>query len=301
MIYIKLLFTAFFWGGTFIAGKGLAGNVDPYCSAFLRFTVASFFLVILTRKLEGPLPGINRNQAVFIFLTGLTGIFAYNIFFFTGLTMINANRASLIIATNPIFISLASALFFKEKLTPVKVCGLILSVSGALVIISGGDLSQILKTGIGKGELAIFGCVLSWVSYSILGKPLMGSLSPLASVCYSSLAGTIMLFFPAVFKGLFVSLPGYGVLEWGSLFYLGFFGTVLGFLWYYQGIRSIGPMKAGIFINFVPVSAVILSYFILHETVTREILVGAAFVITGVYLTNASKPVQKNDTQAETT
>ncbi len=291
MTYIKLILTAFFWGGTFIAGKGLAGQVAPYSAAFLRFAIASFFLVFLVLKTEKKLPGINGKQAVSILLGGLTGIFAYNILFFTGLTMINANRASLIIATNPIFISLASALFFKERLTRYKLCGLVLSVFGALIIISGGSPAEIFKTGISRGDLAIFGCVVSWVSYSILGKPLMKDFSPLVAVCYSSLAGTALLFFPALFKGVFIQIPDYGLLEWGCLFYLGFFGTVLGFYWYYQGIQRIGPTKSGVFINFVPVSALILAYFILDEPVTREIILGAVLVVSGVYLTNYSKPI----------
>ncbi|HCY85328.1 MAG TPA: EamA family transporter [Desulfobacteraceae bacterium] len=289
MTYIKLLLTAFFWGGTFIAGKGIADTVDPYSAAFLRFAIASFFLVCLTLKTQKKLPGLNRQQAVLVFFSGLTGIFAYNLFFFTGLGIINANRASLIIATNPIFISLAAALLFKDKLTPGKGIGLVLSVTGALLIISEGDLRSILTSGIGRGELAIFGCVFSWVSYSILGKPLMTHLSPLTCVCYSSLAGTAMLLVPALGSGMLGKLSGYGVPEWGSLFYLGFFGTVLGFYWDYQGIRTIGPTRSGVFINFVPVSALILSYFILGETVTPDILMGALLVVTGVYLTNHSK------------
>ena len=289
MIYLKLLLTAFFWGGTFIAGKAIAGRVDPYSAAFLRFAIASIFLLAIVLRTEGRLPGIGPGQGVSIFLAGLTGIFAYNIFFFSGLNLINANRASLIIATNPIFISLASALLFKERLTAFKLFGLILSVSGAIVIISGGDLSQLLSTGVGRGELAIFGCVVSWVSYSILGKPLMKAFSPLVAVCYSSLAGTALLLAPALYKGMVFQIPGYGIQDWGALFYLGFFGTVLGFYWYYQGIQQIGPTKSGVFINFVPVSALILAYFILYEAVTREIIVGAALVVTGVYLTNTSK------------
>lgn len=238
---------------------------------------------------EKRLPRIHRHQVVFIILSGLTGIFAYNIFFFTGLTMIHANRASLIIATNPIFISLASALFFKERLTLFKSAGLVLSVSGALVIISGGNLSAIFTSGIGKGELTIFGCVISWVSYSILGKPLTREFSPLVSVCYSSLAGTVLLAFPVLLRGGVGHMSGYGLVEWGSLFYLGFFGTVVGFYWYYQGIQRIGPTRSGVFINFVPVSAIILAYVILDEPITRELIVGAVLVATGVYLTNRSK------------
>ncbi len=288
MTYLKLVLTAFFWGGTFIAGKGLAGNVHPFCAAFLRFTIASLFLVFLVLKQEGRLPRFSRRDGVLIFFSGLTGIFSYNLFFFSGLTMINANRAALIIAINPIVISLFSAFFFKERLTPVKIFGLVMSVSGALIIITGGDIRTIFSTGIGPGEMAIFGCVLSWVCYSLLGKLLTGRFSPLVSVCYSSIAGTLMLLYPALSKDLFQSLPGYGVFEWGSLFYLGFFGTVLGFYWYYQGIKEIGPTKSGVFINFVPVSALILSYLILKEPVTHALLAGAALVVSGVYLTNMS-------------
>jgi len=288
MTYFKLFLTAVFWGGTFIAGKGLAGNVDPYCAAFLRFAIASVFLVLLTWRTQGGLPAVNRGQVLNIIFLGLTGIFAYNILFFTGLSLINANRASLIIATNPIFISLFSVLLFKDKLSGLKIAGLCLSVGGALLVISSGHITSIFKTGIGQGELAIFGCVISWVSYSIMGKPLMKDLSPMAAVCYSAVAGTLMLFFPALGHGLFTNLPAYSITDWANLFYLGFFGTVLGFFWYYEGIQKIGPMKAGVFINFVPVSAIVLSYFFLKEPVTKDILTGALLVIAGVYLTNAS-------------
>ena len=288
MTYIKLILTAFFWGGTFIAGKSIAGKVDPYSAAFLRFAIASFFLVLLTRSMEGQLPRVTLRQVLGIFFLGLTGIFSYNLCFFTGLTMINANRASLIIATNPIFISLASALFFKETLSPGKLIGLVLSVTGALVIITEGHILSIFHSGIGTGELFIFGCVASWVSYSIMGKKVMNRLSPIASVCYSSLAGTLLLILPALFNGTFSHLTTYGFAEWASLFYLGFFGTVLGFFWYYQGIQKIGPMKAGVFINFVPVSALILAFLILDETITPSIFTGAVLVITGVFLTNTA-------------
>jgi drug/metabolite transporter (DMT)-like permease len=289
--YVKLLLTAFFWGGTFIAGKQLAGQVNPQCAAFLRFAIASVFLVLLTKGMEGRLPRIRANQILWILLSGLTGIFAYNLFFFTGLTFINANRASLIIATNPIFISVFSALLFRESLTAGKVAGLFLSVTGAMTVISNGHPADLLHTGVGAGELAILGCVVSWVTYSLLGKPMMKTLSPVAAVCYASVAGTVMLFFPAVSHGLFQALPAYSIHNWGALFYLGFFGTVLGFFWYYQGIQKIGPTRAGIFINFVPVSAVILSFLILDEPLTPALAAGAVLVISGVYLT--TRPAKK--------
>jgi len=284
--YFKLILTSLFWGGTFIAGKLVAEGVDPCAAAFLRFLAASFFLILLTLKMEGGLPRLALSQLVMVFLLGLTGIFAYNILFFYGLHYIRANQASLIIATNPIFITLCSAIFFREHLTALKITGLLLSVAGALIVISDGRVSTLMALGFGKGELLIFGCVFSWVAYSILGKKAMNDLSPVASVCYSSIAGTVLLFFPAVSQGMFSAIGSYSMTEWASLFYLGFFGTVLGFFWYYEGIQDIGPVKAGIFINLVPVSAIILSFFILKEPLGLSLVTGGICVIAGVYLTN---------------
>jgi drug/metabolite transporter (DMT)-like permease len=286
LTYIKLILTAVFWGGTFIAGKIVAQDVQPFSAAFLRFAIASAFLVLITWKVEGKLPKIESSLVLPIFLLGLTGVFAYNVFFFKGLQSIDAGRAALIIALNPVMISLLSSIFFKEKLTPIKIIGILLSVIGAMTVISRGNPLHLFQGHLGWGELNIFGCVLSWVSFSLIGKSVLGKISPLVSICYSSLAGTATLIIPATLEGLWTFLPAYSGITWLGLFYLGFFGTVLGFVWYYEGIKKIGPTKAGLFINVVPLSAVVLAFFLLNEPLTLSLLVGAILVSTGIYLTN---------------
>jgi drug/metabolite transporter (DMT)-like permease len=286
VVYLKLLLTALFWGGTFIAGKLVAETVRPFSAAFLRFAVASCLLLLLTWRREGRLPSINRTQFMVLLLLGMTGVFAYNAFFFKGLHLVSAGRASLIIANNPVFITLFAALFFKDRLRWIKAAGILLSVTGALIVISRGNWAELMRGGLGWGEILIFGCVASWVSYSLIGKAIMGSLSPLVSVSYSSFIGTVALLVPALGEGMVPRLLHYSVLDWSCISYLGVFGTVLGFVWYYEGIKGLGPTKAGQFINFVPISAILLAYFILGEPVTLSLLVGAVFVISGVYLTN---------------
>jgi len=292
LVYVKLVLTAAFWGGTFIAGKMLAGDVTPYSAAFLRFVIASLFLVVLTRIIEGEIPKIPRNKILPVTLLGLTGVFSYNIFFFKGLHYIGAGRASLIIATNPILISCLSALIFKEQLNRIKVAGILMSVCGAILVISRGDPAILFGHGIGTGEVCIFICVLSWVTYSLIGKFVMNELSAITSVCYSSVIGTIALMGPALANGLVRDISSYSAGNWIALVYLGFFGTVLGFFWYYDGIKKIGPMKAGVFINFVPVSALLFSFLILGERITLPTLGGAVLVISGVYVTNFSDFIQ---------
>ncbi|MGD9284718.1 MAG: DMT family transporter, partial [Desulfobacterales bacterium] len=275
--YVKLLLTAIFWGGTFVAGRSLAQHVGPYSAAFLRFAVASLFLVFITWKVEGRLALLKRGQLLPVFLLGLTGVFFYNVFFFKGLKLIEAGRAAIIIANNPILIALLSAAIFKEKLNAIKATGIVISVTGAILAISKGDLRVILQGHLGWGEFYIFLCVASWVTFSLLGKAVMSGLSPLASVTYSSLTGTLLLLIPAFREGI-VNCINFSIYDWWNIFYLGFFGTVLGFVWFYEGIKKIGPTKAGLFINFVPISAILLAFFLLDEPVTFSLLIGALLV-----------------------
>jgi drug/metabolite transporter (DMT)-like permease len=291
-IYLKLLLTAIFWGGTFVAGRLVAQNVGPYSIAFLRFTIASILLLLLTWRIEGELPKLQKSQIIPVILLGIIGIFIYNVMFFKGLKIIEAGRASLIIATCPIFITICSAIFLKEKISTVRGLGIVISVCGAIIVISKGNLSRIFEGGLGLGELYIFCCVLSWVTYSLIGKAVMKNLSPLASVSYSATVGAIALLVPAFFEGLAQNIASQSVIDWLCISYLGVFGTVIGFVWYYQGVERIGPTKAGLFINFVPISAILCAFFILREPITLSLMIGSVLVISGVYLTNRTAKVK---------
>lgn len=286
MVYIKLVLMAVFWGGTFIAGKIAARDVGPYAAAFLRFAIASLVLWAAVLRIEGRVPRPSAGQLLPCLLLGLTGVFSYNIFFFKGLKLIEAGRAAIIIANNPIGIALFSALIFGERLTSIRLAGICVSVSGAVTVISRGNPLHFIEGGVGWGELFIVGCVASWVAFSLLGKVFMKNMTPLGAIFFASVAGALCLLPPAIGDGLLSGWRDITVMVWSCLFYLGFFGTALGFVWYYEGIRAIGATKAGVFINVVPVSAILLSFIILDEPLTGSLLLGAALVLGGIWLTN---------------
>ena len=292
LIYVKLVLTAMFWGGTFIAARVVTRGIDAYSVAFLRFFTASILLMVVSVKIEGGLTRVKVRQILPLVILGVTGIFAYNIFFFKGMKIVEAGRAALIVATCPVFITAFSAVFLKERLTFLKIAGIFISLAGAAIVITRGDLTQIAGGSFGVGEIYILGCVMCWVVYSLVGKQVMKELSPLTAVAYSSVVGTVLLFFPAVYNGLFEKIAGASFVEWVCVGYLAVFGTVVGFVWYYEGVREIGAVRAGLFINLVPVSGVALGFLILNEPVSFSLAVGGALVITGVYMTNKA-PVNR--------
>ncbi|MHB9097132.1 MAG: DMT family transporter [Syntrophales bacterium] len=286
IIILKLFLTTIFWGGTFVAARIVAQHVGPYSASFLRFFTASLFLLAIIIRQEGRIPRLKRHQVVPAVLLGMTGVFAYNVFFFLGMKTVAAGRASLIVGTNPIFISLLSALIFRERLNAKEVTGVFLCLAGATVVVSRGDPLSIFTGGIGWGEIYLLCCVASWVAYTLIGKVIMKDLSPLAAVTYSCLIGGAAMLIPAGMEGLPALIGAMALKDWIGIVYLGFFGTVLGFFWYYEGIRAIGPTRASVFINFVPVSGIFFGWLILSEAVNLSLLVGALLVMAGVYLTN---------------
>ncbi|MEE4167155.1 MAG: DMT family transporter [Desulfocapsaceae bacterium] len=297
MVYVLLILTAFFWGGTFVAGRILAAQIPPLSSSFLRFFIASLALALIL-LVGRNMPGLpTRQQLPKLILLGFTGVFSYNIFFFTGLQQISAGRAALIIATTPLIITMMSALVYKEKLSFTKISGILISLTGALFVISNGHLSLLFTGGFGQGELAIIGCVLSWTAYTIFGRSVLIEISPLNAVFYSSVAGSMMLLFPAVYEGLPGLLFSISTESWGALAYLGIFGTALGFTWYYRGINAIGTARAAVFINMVPVFALLLSWLVLSETFKLSVIVGGFLVLGGVKLANSSGWTRKPSRQ----
>jgi drug/metabolite transporter (DMT)-like permease len=190
------------------------------------------------------------------------------------------------VSTNPVIISLLSALLFHEQLHPGKVAGIALCLFGAILVISRGELSALFTGGVGWGELFLMGCVVSWVAYTLIGKATMKYFTPLAAVTYSCLIGTVALLPPALLENITELTGKFSFLDLMGILYLAFFGTVLGFFWYYQGVQVIGPSRASVFINIVPVSGVFLGWLILGETVNFSLLAGTVMVVGGVYWTN---------------
>jgi drug/metabolite transporter (DMT)-like permease len=295
--YIKLTLTALFWGGTFIAGRQLAtSDISPYSMAFFRFSIASAFLTLFCLLSREKLKKINVEQFALLAILGATGVFSYNVFFFKGLKTVLASRAALIIALNPVVISIGSSIFFKEKLSLNKLIGIFISVLGASIIITRGNPYIFFEAKVGLGELCIVGCVLSWSLYSLLGKRVMKDLSPLVSTTYACIIGTIYLFVFALFSGLGNDFLSTGPISWLSLSYLGLFGTALAFMWFFQGVKKIGAQRSAIFINLVPVSGVIFASIFLKESITSVILLGGLLVLTGVFLVNMRtlKPIESH-------
>lgn len=286
---LKVVLAMIFWGGTFASGRYLSQSYHPFAIAFLRFGIASiFFIPALFYFLKWPF-ALSPIQWLKVIVLGVTGIFSYNYFFFGGLSLVEAGKASVIIAINPAITAFLASVLLKESIVGKRILGAALALLGALVVVTQGDLTQIANGGFGKGELLLFGGVSSWVSYTLIGKIALKRIGPLQATGLSCLVGTALLFPFALENGLRQMIHSADFIDWSNLFFLGFFATFLGFIWYYQGIHELGAARAASFINLVPVFGVAFGSLFLGETISISFFAGAILVIAGIRLSQLPK------------
>lgn len=289
LLAFKLVMVAAFWGGTFIAGKVLAQSLPLMTAAFSRFFVASILLVIVVVKMEGKLPRLNRQQILLTAILGFTGVFLYNICFFGALAKIPAGRTSLFVSLTPIVTAILAGIIFSERLGLRRWIGIVVALLGAIVVITRGDLIggiADISQSLGLGELMMLGAVFSWAAYTLISRKVLESLSPIVATTYGTLWGFLFLSIGAIgeFKDIDWMLLDWRV--WSSVFYLGAFGTVLAFIWYYQGIQTVGPSRTAIFSNLVPAFGVLFSAVLLGEPILISMVVGGLIAVLGVSLVN---------------
>ena len=286
---LKLLFAMLVWGGTFTSAKILGQELEPEISAFLRFLIASVVLSGFLIYKEKSLPKLTKKQFFPLLGMGLTGIALYNLFFFYGLVHAEAGRGSMITATNPIITAFGAVLLFRERFTLLRGLGFVICLIGVGLIITRGNIQSLFDQGVGTGELAFIGAAFSWSAYTLLGRFVSDELSSLVVITYASGIGTFILFFIAMNAGLVDAIINLSMHALLNLLYLSILATVIGFVWFQDGVKVLGAANAAVFIYFMPVSAVLWAHLILGESVTVVLVLGAFLVILGIHLVNREK------------
>ncbi|NJO12317.1 MAG: DMT family transporter [Gammaproteobacteria bacterium] len=284
-VYLRLVGVAALWGGTFIATRILAQIMPHLIAATARFAVAVALLLFVASR-SGGLPRLTPRQMLSTFVLGFTGVFIYNVCFFGALALLPAGRTALIVALNPIVTALIMALILRERIAAVRWVGIAVALLGSAIVITRGDLGAALSESVGRGELLMFGGVCGWAVYTIMGQGMLRQLSPVVATTYASLWGGLLLGIGALFELRELQLAVLGWQTIGAMVYLGVFGTVVAFIWYYEGVQAIGPARTAIFNNLVPVFAVTFGAVLLGEAILPSMLIGGAMVIAGVMLTN---------------
>ncbi|MCL2523054.1 MAG: DMT family transporter [Betaproteobacteria bacterium] len=297
LTYVKLVLAMAMWGGTWIAGRIIAREVTaPLAVAALRFVVAGLIVagVMLLRGSGIPLPRDGKTWGL-VWALGFFGIFLYAICFFYGLQHISAGRGALVVALNPVVILLLAWLAGKDQMTPKKALGCAIALAGCLTVIGNGDPLSLLRGSVGIGECLIVGCVLCWTAYTFIGWRASSHFSALATTLYACFTGAVLLGLAALTQGA-IMIEEWSWRVWGSMLFLAVFGTAIGYTWFTAAVQQLGAGRAAIFINLIPVFAVLQAALLLDERPGPSVLGGGLLVITGVWLTTLQKYTREEAT-----
>lgn len=276
------------WGTSFVLIKLGLEEFPPITLAFLRFLLATPLLMGFTylRKTRVSKTSILSDWKR-LALLGLSGVTIYHTFQNIGLRLTTISNSSVIIASNPIFISLLSFSILRERFNLRKGIGVILGFTGTLFIIMREGPIGLSSNPTGfLGDLLSLGAALSWALYSTLGKRLLSARNPQEMTSISLAYGTLFLA-PLVVILEKPILPSSAWL-WFLLFILSFLCSGVGYLFWYNALEEVEVSKAGVFLFFIPVVSVATARLILMEPLDLSFGLGTVLVLLGVLMTEKS-------------
>ena len=284
---LLLILATLLWGGNFVIGRAVAGDIPPITLAFLRWCVAFIvFLPIAYSRVKREWHMIKANWPAVIVMA-ITGVACFNTLVYIGVYYTTSINASLMNSSTPIIIYILSFIFLKERLSKFQLIGTALSLAGVVFILSKGSLETLLSFSFNKGDLIVLIAVFCWGVYSLLVKQYAGRLPGYSTFLVTIALGVMMLLPFTIYELMTTSVE----IVWspstiGAILYVGIIASIVAFLSWNNGVVALGANKASIYLNFIPLFATIFAVLFLDEDLLLAQLIGGLAVICGVLLAN---------------
>jgi drug/metabolite transporter (DMT)-like permease len=271
------------WAGNAIVGRLAAGHIPPVTLSFLRWSLA--FLVVLPiawSHLKRDWAAIRGKLGTMIVLS-ITGIGIFNTLQYWALEYTQALNTLLLQSAGPLFVAVWSLLLLGVRLTLAQACGIVVSLTGVLVILLHGDLTTLKSIEFNKGDLIFTVALVIFGLYSVLTlkRPEIHGLSFVAFTFGCGAACLIPFLIWELLTRPVMQLTGNNLL---MLFYVAVFPSTIAYLCFNRGIQLIGANRAAPFFHVVPVFGSVMAIVFLGERPQLFHIIGFALVLTGVFV-----------------
>ncbi len=286
--YLLLVLTNLFWGGNVIAGKLAVGHIDAHTLMILRWTgallvVLPFALVPLRRDW----PTIRDRWWLYLFY-GAVGYATFNVLVYLAAHLTSGVNTALEQVTINIFVLAFNFVLFRQRVGPLQLLGVAVTIVGVAVIATHGDLGRILKLDLNLGDVLVIGACFAYAIYSValrwrpqtdwrsfLSATIAGAI--LASVAYQVTLGSG----PDAFLA---ELPRLDTTAWLVVAYTVLFPSLISQLFYVRGVELIGSNRASLFVNLIPLFGTLGSVVVLGEALQGFHLAAALLIAAGIVL-----------------
>ena len=280
-IYALVAAAAVMWGANFNLSKHVLVDLNALVAAAARFDIAALAMLVISAVKGQRVPLIRHGRAYWTL--GLVGIAGFNVLFFYGMRTTSAVNAALIMALNPLLTVLLAFLIGMQRPHWRQLAAFPLGAAGVAVVVLGGGA----QLRISEGDVLLLGGNLCWAFYNVMaGRMLPRDVGGLANTAALMLTGGAVLTLAAALAGVPVTAPRVDAL--GALLLMSLGGSVLAYLFWNTGIARLGPARAALFLNLVPVSSMVISALEGHMPSAIQ-LAGGAIVIAAVTLSSLAE------------
>jgi len=271
------------WGLNIVSIKYLTQHMDIQALAAVRIVIAFITVTLIIKARRGRIPKLGRVQLGWVALAGFLVVYAHQVALVSGLRFSSAANGTLIMATSPLLSALLAALFYREKLTLVRISGALLGLLGVGMVVAGSG-AQFGLTG--WGDAIVFVAVLVFVFGGLVIQRMSRSMDPLGMLWYMYLAGGLMLVAHAAITPSSYQTDTWQMTGWPWIVLL--FSAVVAsgvsnIIWN-AGIARLGISRAALFVNWLPIFGLLFASLFLDEHVTLTHVMGLACVLGGTYL-----------------
>ncbi|MEO5511836.1 MAG: DMT family transporter [Longimicrobiales bacterium] len=279
-----LLLMALIWGVNFSVIKFATGVFAPLAFTGLRVGLAAAVLLLIAAVQRHKWPP--RRDILVLIALGVMGNGIYQLLFIEGLSRTKVANAALVVAAAPAFIAVASRIRGVEHLKWKTIAGVAVSVSGVALVILGSTRADAPRGTI-LGTLLVFSGVFCWTIFTVFLQPYARRINAIQMSALTMLGGTLPLMI-ATPRALFATRWGaIGPSAWFALFYASIISMVIAYLFWYRGLRVLGPTRTAVYGNLQPVIAIGVAWIFLHEAPTMWQGIGTGTIMTGLFLTRS--------------
>lgn len=284
--YIALLFTTLTWGVTPVSVRAFSLAAGPVDALLIRTVVVGAIFAIYLAFTTGF--AIARKDWPLLLLVSLCGVLGYFVFSIFGFVHAPAGIGTLIMSTQPLLIAIFARFAGTEQLTPATIIGLLVSLAGSVLLVSGDDLA----TGTSSTTQVIAGCIeifiagVCWAIFVVFSRPLIQAYGSLKITGLSSMLIVppllLMLFIPQLGAQPFATITKLDAKALTSLAFLTFVGATLSVVTWNYAAGLLKPSMLGAALYVIPVLAVFAGWALLDEKITFHIIMAAIIILAGV-------------------
>lgn len=295
--WLLLALTMLMWAGNSVASRAIAGQMSPMAVVSLRWLIVCGVLWALMKPDFSLYRAVLMRHRAQIVLMGLFGFTGFNALFYIAAYHTTAINLTLLQSSIPAFVLAGSALLFRTGISAVQITGLAMTLVGVCLIATRGDLALFREMAFNSGDLLILLACLFYAGYTLAlrKRPALPALVFFAALAAVAFVSSLPLLAIEVFNGqaYWPSVKG-----WLILGYISIAPSLLSQIFFIRGVELIGPGRAGIFTNLVPVFGAVLAVVILGEEFHLYHAAALTLALGGIWLSEQAGAQARKANQA---